>query len=244
MPITGAETRKCPAVFQDRLTRMFGRNQFGDPHFKIVWGQSQFIRMGNLWRDARGNERRGYLERYQAHGQPCWVIMRWKAPIEYGSPRTYYAQTFDDFTGLHIMGEYPWRGRYEVMQPLISKEMVDGKLVITHFPLSHYLIDVLIPMMLQFQNLSEVEKAAAKQATFEAEEKEKSDLLAEKMAEDMPRWWGPTSYSRQGIRTSLLDRKMHEIQKVWDRLSRRGLRPLFNRGLAQGERPPVAGYKN
>lgn len=233
------ETRECPAEFQDRITRMFGTNQFGDPHFKIVWGQSQFIRMGNVWRDKQGNERVGYRDRYQCHGMPCWVIMRWKSPHEYGSPRTYYSQTFDELTGLHMVGEYPWRGRYEIVQPLIRKEFVDGKLEVEHFPLSHYLIDTLIPLFLAFQEQSEEEKAAARAAVKAAQSKKETEDIADAMEARMPTFWGPTTYGSTGIRTSVLDKKMQLIQKVWDRLSKAGRKPKFNRGMAIGDRPIV-----
>ena len=238
MHISGPETRQCPLEFQDRLTRMFGSNEFGDPHFKIVWGHSQFLRMGNIWRDKDGNERLGYRERYQSAG-PCWVIMRWKSPMEYGSPRTYYSQTFDPFTGLHICGEYPWKGRYEPMQPLMDKEYVNGKLMVTHFPLSHYLIDTIIPMMMAFQRLSKEQQQAAKQAAHAAEEKAKTEHVADILEEGSPSFWGPVSFSRQGCRTSLLDRKMEQIGKVWDRMCRGGRRPKFSRGMAQGHKPAV-----
>src|SRR5882724_9008634 len=128
MKAAGAETRKCPKEFQDRITRMFGRNQFGQPNFKIVWGQSEFIRMGNIWRDRWGNERKGFRDTYQCHGAPCWVIMRWKQPAQYGSPRAYYESTYDSFSGLHFLGEYPWRGRYEIVVSLQDKTFVNNKL--------------------------------------------------------------------------------------------------------------------
>ncbi len=256
MPSVIWERRKCPPEFQERLTRMFGKNQFGDPRFKIVWGQSQFIRMGNQWIDKIGNKRIGYRQRFQVHGMPCWVIMRWQPPIKYGSPAMYYANTymaaarheldgmsFDSAEGFYATGEYPWRGRYEIIQPLISKEIVDKKLVVTHFPLSHYLIDTLIPMMIAFERLSRIEQKLAKEVTKAAEEKAITESIADHMEENMPRWLGPVSYGGQGIRTSLLDRKMQQIQKVWDNMSRRGLRPVFNKGMAQGDRPPVGGYK-
>jgi hypothetical protein len=251
MSITG-ERRKCPAEFQDRLTRNFGKNQFGSPRFKIVWGQSQFIRLGNLWRDKNGRERVGYRDRYQAHGMPCWVIMRWQPPTKYGSPNIYYANSYmaaathddgekqyDSPEGFYVTGEYPWRGRYEIVQALISKEMVDGKLVVTHFPLSHFLIDRLIPMMLAFERLTAEEQAVAKAATKAAEEKETTEFIADYMEESLPRWWGPVSYGGQGIRTSLLDRKMHQISQVWDHMSRRGLRQKFSLGMQQGNSPVV-----
>lgn len=254
MSVKGAETRQCPPEFQARLTRMFGRNEFGEPHFKIVWGQSQFIRMGNVWRDKRGNERLGYRERYQCHAMPCWVIMRWHSPVEYGSPRAYYHNSYmtseakmDPETGemleapkgFYVTGEYPYRGRYEIVQPLISKEFVGRKLVVTHFPLSHILIDKVIPLMVEYANLSQKQKADLRKANRAIEEQKQTEKIADLLEESMPRYWGPVSYGRQGIRTSLLDRKMEQIQKVWDRLSRGGRRPQFNRGMAVGNKPMI-----
>ena len=253
-PVKGAETRRCPDEFQRRITRAFGINRYGDPIFKIVWGQSQFLRMGNTWRDTQGVERIGYRDRYQCHGMPCWVIMRWHSPLEYGSPRSYYLSTWmsaasqiDPQTGVEsetprgffVAGEYPWKGRYEIVQPLISKEFVGRKMIVTHFPLTHYLIDTLIPMMEAFQRLSIEQQAAARAAAKAAEEKEQTERIADILEENMPRFWGPVSYGAQGIRTSLLDRKMAQIQQVWDRLSRGGRRPQFNRGMALGDKPVI-----
>lgn len=252
--LSGPETRRCPPEFQERLTRKFGRNAFGDPLFKISWCQSTFIRLGWQWKDSFGRAHYGYRERYQGDGSPCWMIMRWKPPIHYGSPDTYYANTwipcvdsseqgFDSPDGFYVTGEYPWKGRYEIVVPMVRREFVDKKLVISHFPLSHYLIDTLIPMIVAFQELSREEQEAANRAAEEAKAKQENDEIAQRMLDALPPWYGPVSYSRQGCRTSLLDKKMHEIQKRWDQLSRNGLRPNFQPGIAIGDRPAVVGYK-
>lgn len=237
MHIAGPEQRQCPAEYQDRITRLFGTNQFGDPNFKLVWNQSQFIRMGNMWTDRFGVKRRGYKDVYQGDGQPCWMIMKWYPAAHYGSPATYYDSTFDALSETYHIGEYPWRGRYEIMQPLRSKEMVDGKLVIDHFPLSHYIIDTIIPMMLAYQRLSREEQLAAKQLADQERAKRESEENAERMYANMPTWVHPVSYSNQGCRTSILDQKMYKIQKTWDRLARQGLKPMSSRGVVQAERP-------
>jgi hypothetical protein len=216
---------------------MFGVNRFGHPNFKIVWNQSQFIRLGNVWHDRDGNEVSGYRDTYQGDGQPCWMIMRWMPPEHYGSPKTYYRENFEERSQKYRVGEYPWQGRYEIMQALRAKEMVDGKLKISTFPLCHYLIDMILPMMLAWQALTLEEQIAANQLAQQEEHKRETEEIAEKMAENMPTWIHPVSYSAQGCRTSLLDQKMHKIQKAWDRLSRHGRRPFFQKGFAQGEAP-------
>lgn len=264
MKAEGHERRQCPAEFQERLTRIFGKNQFGDPHFIIVWGQSQFIRMGDIWRDRFGNERRHYRDVYQCHGTPCWVIMRWKQPTQYGSPETYYQTTWDSFSKMHILGEYPWRGRYEIVQPLYRKEVTEGRLVreivpmlnphtgimesipctkrvdqkiiIHHLPLTHILIDTIIPLIVQMQSLSYQELLAIRDANKRAEHKKTVEHMADVMEHSMPTYVGPVSYNRQGCRVSLLERKMDAIEKVWKReLS--GRKGRFLKGFQVANRP-------
>ena len=263
MKVERHERRQCPAEFQDRLTRIFGVNRHGEPNFRIVWGQSEFLRMGNIWRDRFGNERRAYRDIYQCHGMPCWVIVRWKQPAHYGSPETYYQNTWDDFSKMHFLGEYPWRGRYEIVQPLMRQEMTEGKLVkdwipslnphtgiiehipvmkrvgreliIHHMVLSHILIDKIIPLILQVQALSRDELLAIKQANELAEHKKIVEETADIMADSMPSYFGPVSYARQGVRTSLLDRKMDAIEKAWKRELAGKTR--FARGFQVGNQP-------
>jgi hypothetical protein len=242
--INGPETRRTPPEFQDRLTRLFGKNEFGDPLFKIVWGQTQLIRMGNVWRDAFGNERVEYRDRYQCHGQPCWVIMRWKPPSDYGSPEIYYLTTHDSLTNLYITGEYPWRGRYEVVQPLVFREVIDGKMHVEHLPLTHYLIDVLIPMMRQFQALSYEEQQAAKMACKAAEDARTTQEVSEAMMANMPSYWGPVSFARGGCKTSLLAKKEEQITAALNRVKVRGRQPVFRpSGVKVMNRPRPIAYR-
>ena len=69
------------------------------------------------------------------------------------------------------------------------------------------------------------------------EHKKEVAKVEEILTENLPRWWGPVSYGAQGCRTSVLDRKMQQIQQVWDRMSKAGRRPVFNRGFALGTKP-------
>ena len=244
MHIAGPEIRDCPPEYQERLTQMFGVNRFGDPNFKIVWNQSQFIRTPQLFTDEHNEETLGYKDMYQGDGQPCWMIMRWLPPEHYGSPNTYYRNTEDKHTGGYFVGEYPWEGRYEIAQSLISKEFVDGKMEITHMPLCHFLIDVIIPMIVAWQELSLEEQRAASAAVEMERLKAENTEVAEKMMENMPTWIHPVSRNGQINRTSILDQKMYQIQQAWNRMSRGGRRPIFKKGFAHGNAPRPVAYKN
>ena len=244
MHIEGPETLECPPEFQERITQMFGVNQFSDPNFKIVWGSSQFITMGDIWRDADGTESVEYRQDYQLDGRPGWHIMQWRPPSYFGSPELYYHQTFDPSTGLYITGEYPWRGRYESILSLNSKEVINGQLVIDFIPLSHFMIDTLIPLIMYANTLTADEKSAIKAKAKEEEERRKIEQIAERMSENMPVWMNPVDSASHKMKTSLLDRKMGQIQQVWNRWHRRGKAPVFAKGIQQAARPLVNSYKN
>jgi len=230
------ESRICPQEFQDRL-RVFGQNPYGENLYKFAWGRTSFIRMGNIWRDAHGNERREYRPRCQNHEMQCWTLMRWKPPEFYGSPASYYRETWDPVSRLFITGEYPWRGRYEPEQPFMSRELVDGKMVVEHMELNHFLIDRIIPMVMAFQRLSKREQEAAREYEKQEEKRKEVELIAEQMKENLPAWINPVSYTMQGCRTSIIDKKMEAIQSVWNKLTVRGKRPRFQRGFSTGNAP-------
>lgn len=271
MHFKGPEPRQCPSEFQDRITRMFGVNQFGDPYFKIVWGQTEKIRLGNRW----SNGRISYRDRSLCNDMPCWVILRWKPPSFYGSPAAYYANSWmstgkrqdvriipkkmrnertgarfegfevkvdehDEAEGFYVTGEYPWKGRYEIVQPLIDKQWIDGELKITHFPLSHLMIDLIIPLILAYQELTLEEREAARVAAKAEEERKLTEEIADRLADSMPAYIDAVSYSRQGIRTSLLQRKMDAIEAAWKRIcGGEGQMPHFRPGFSVGA-PQVA----
>jgi hypothetical protein len=238
MRIAGPETRQCPPEFQARVTRMFGVNQFGDPRYKIVWGASQFIRMGDIARDGTA----GYRDEYQLDGKPGWHIMRWYPASHYGSPALYYMDSFMPSTGLYATAEYPWRGRYESILSLNSKEMVGGKLKITFLPLSHFMIDTLIPLILYVNRMSDEERAEIKAKNEACEKKKELEAIADSMAANMPTWINPVSSRAHRNKTSILDQRMGQIQQVWNRWSRRGRAPVFTKGIQQADRPLVNKY--
>ena len=104
-----------------RLTQAVGRNRFGEPNFLIAWGQTQHLsgRRG-VWPKPHGDGHFGYRPLMLSNsspsgkGTPCWMILEWKPPEDYETDAVYYFRNRDDVTGMQILGEYPYRGRYEI----------------------------------------------------------------------------------------------------------------------------------
>lgn len=235
------EMRYCPPEFQERLTRMFGVNKFGDPLYRFAWAQTETQKMGFSAFSERGTNC-GYRDKLKGSSTPCWMLLRWKDPSHYGSPDLYYANSWmddgEEGQGFYVTAEYPWKGRYEVLYMMCSKEFKNGELFVHALPLNHGFIDKVIPLLIESQYLTAFERQAAKQMEKEYHHRQEVNELADRMMNDLPAWYGPVSYSSQGCRTALLDRKMQEIQRKWEQLSLYG-RPVFSRGMMQGSRPII-----
>ena len=114
------ETHETPASVARRLEIAGGRNRFGEPNYRAVWGWSRLGWIGGKWtdRDAEGGLVREVVclrrvPKYTPHDR--WHIERWVPPEAYGSPRDWYAQTIEREAGEGIpaLGPYPDRGEYE-----------------------------------------------------------------------------------------------------------------------------------
>jgi hypothetical protein len=114
------ETHDVPADVARELAVAGGRNPYGEPHYRAVWGWSRLDWIGGKWedRDTAGNLVREVVElrrepKYAPHDR--WHIERWMPPESYGSPAEWHAQTLEIANGLNIpaLGPYPSRGDYE-----------------------------------------------------------------------------------------------------------------------------------
>lgn len=169
------ERRECPAEFQERLTRAVGTNVHGDPLFKIVWGQSATYTAGGCWpHDHFLGYRQLMLSNSSpsGKGQPCWMILEWHPPSDYNTDAVYYYENRDDATGLQTLGEYPYKGRYEVAFKLVSQEVRNGRLTINYYHLDGMVLDLLIPAIVEAQRMTMRERLLAIRNMQEQEEKD------------------------------------------------------------------------
>jgi hypothetical protein len=203
--------RQCPPEFQEAFTREGGTNQYGEPIFKLVWGPDETQRSGGYWaRDGFV----GYRDYQVAGPDACWVLMMWKPAESFGSDVRWYYHHQDEATGLQELGEYPYHGRYIVIQKLIHYEKAEGRLQAEILEVSSFLIDVLLPAVRFWQALNEEEKLTAIRLEMELEENELLDEMMDAKADCAPAWRGAAaSYTNQGCRTSLLARKVEVMER-------------------------------
>lgn len=115
------ETHETPPEVNRILLIAGGRNRYGEPNYKAVWGWNRLDWIGGKWEDrnAAGEVVREVIEvrrvpKYTPHDR--WHIERWMPPESYGAPALWDLQTMETVDGVRIpaLGPYPHRGDYEL----------------------------------------------------------------------------------------------------------------------------------
>jgi hypothetical protein len=211
------ERRQCPEEFQNRLTRAVGLNRYGEPNFIIAWGQTFTYQAGGVWpHDHFFGYRPLMLSNSSpsGRGQPCWMILEWHPPEDYETDAIYYFRNRDDTTGLQTLGEYPYRGRYEVAFRLTSTELRDGRLQIVHYHLDGMILDVLIPVIVEGQKLT-VKQRLEKLRMWEEEKDRDLDRKIDGIRQNARRRMLP---SQIDDRVRLIQGQMGQMLKTFGRV--------------------------
>jgi hypothetical protein len=115
------ETHSPPADVVHRLTAAGGRNRFGEPNFRAVWGWCRLGWIGGKWEDRDSQTGELVRETVGVRLEPKyipfdrWHIERWCPQEMYGSPEEWQEQTAELVDGKTVaaLGPYPSRGEYE-----------------------------------------------------------------------------------------------------------------------------------
>jgi hypothetical protein len=130
-------------------------------------------------------------------------------------------------SGLQILGDFPWRGCYETVQPFVWKGLVNGRMVVESMPLNSMILDLVVPIILKAKEATLLQKKAALQAMEARKDRDLLCSVEAKRHDANMAFRGPVSFARQGCRTSQVDQKVYAIQKHWDQ----AMRSMKGRGL-------------
>ncbi len=217
----GIERLKCPEHLQRRLTQVGGTNRYGQPHFKLAWAQTATTRQGGQWELESGEAFTGYRDVYLGDGLPHWMLLQWAdAGKSIGMPHLppesdtrWYIDNKCPKTGLSLLGEYPYRGSYQIALTLTAKFVHDGKLHIRAFPLSTEIVEMMVPII-----KAALEVSAEAKLRYLKEQQEKEDEQYAKTIEDI--------YNDVKLPTSA-----HSSQWITDK--QRSIENSFNAALIQ-----------
>lgn len=169
--------RHCPVWFQDRLTRVGGRNPHGEPRFKLVWGQSETMRDGGYFPDGYV----GYRDVPKLGGEACWAIMMWEPAYMHGHAHRWYREHLDEPSGTVTLGQYPFHGRYRCIKKLVSRERIGEQWVTTRMEPTHLILDIMVPLIIGWNKLSNQQRLAVIADERAKEEKEGDRILADSL---------------------------------------------------------------
>lgn len=171
--------QEAPESLKLRLITAGGVNPYGEPNFRVIWGETRETWIGGEWVDTddSGNEIRTVIEcrRVQKYvPADRWYLEKWMPPEHYGSPETWNTQNIerDDrgkpvmVNGEHVpsLGPYPSRGEYEMCYRLEK----DGQ----YAPLEPGAIETIVQMIRCGEAASKAENRAS---IFRANEKKERD---------------------------------------------------------------------
>jgi hypothetical protein len=127
------ETHDTPESVARALELAGGKNPFGEPNYRAIWGWNRLAWIGGKFEEhdpATGSLLREVVELRKEPKYPAvnrWHIEKWLPAESYGSPRAWYAQTIEVADGRSIpaLGPYPARGEYE--HCLTLEDSTEGK---------------------------------------------------------------------------------------------------------------------
>lgn len=205
--------RSCPQWFQDRLTQVGGMNSHGEPRFKLVWGQSETMRDGGHF-VKDGFE--GYRDVPSIGGEACWALLMWEPSEKHGTAYRWYKDHTDEVTGLVTLGQYPYKGRYRVVKKLIHREFVSGQLVTVRMEPTHFILEVMTPLLIAWNRLTYEQKLAITHEQMAAEEAEFDRLMADSRHDKKIRRDAPMVQKR----AELMERTMSAAMAIAARTQR------------------------
>lgn len=130
-------------------------------------------------------------------------------------------------TGLQILGDFPWRGCYETVQPFVWKGLVNGRMVVEAMPLNSMILDLVVPIILKAKEATFLQKKAALQEMDARRDRDELRTVEAKRHDAQMAFRGPVSFARQGCRTSLVDQKVYAMQQHWSS----AMKMMKSRGL-------------
>lgn len=152
------ESKTCPPEYAAFLERVGGRNPFGEPNFRVVWGESA---TNTIWGQMEGGSC-GQHVKLRYGGIPRWNLEMWKPAKLFGTPEEWYEKSHDPVSGYHICGDYPFRGAYSHHTRLHA--------------LNFAILEELIPKINKARGMTFLQRKAIIEAEMEAERKERERI--------------------------------------------------------------------
>lgn len=214
-------------MYQDHLTRIGGKNRFGKPNFILAWGQTRAMK---IYGQMEGGSRGQHIV-LEFGGIPAWHILEWKPPETFGTPRMWYAITWDPEAMVHGLGDYPWRGQYVPCTfNLYVKRIERNVLKIDAMPLAFWVLDLLIPNVRKAKEMTHLQKKLAIEQRIKAEKYQAMKLAYDAYLDAQPAFGGKAG-TYESNREAWMQRVLEKQAGM--RISAQEIRKFLGRGHTQ-----------
>jgi hypothetical protein len=96
--------------------------------------------------------------------------------------------------------------------------MSSGKMKIEAMPLNSFILDTVVPIILEARDISWEKTQAALKGIKEKEDQDDINMVEDAMRDASVAFKGPVSYARQGCRTHFLYKKVESMTRNWNRM--------------------------
>lgn len=185
--IPGMERRYPAREYVEHINQIGGFNRFAGPNFKIVWGQNETDTVYGT--DANGKQGQHVILKHG--GIPAWFIECWKPPECFGSPEFWYSISWDWEIDAPKIGDYPWQGLY-MPAPfnLFTKRVENNCLIFDAMPLTHWILDLVVPNLMKEQESTFLQRKTAIQNRMLAERQRAAQIAFDCYMDARPAFGG------------------------------------------------------
>jgi len=124
----------------------------------------------------------GYRDVPALGGDKSWAIVMWEPAQMHGTPYRWYKDHTDENTGLVTLGQYPYHGRYRLIKKLVHRELINGEWRTWRMEPTHFILDVMVPLIMGWNKLSNEQRLAIIRDEQERDEKEADRILDDSMS--------------------------------------------------------------
>lgn len=238
-PVDEYQQYQCPEWFQEKLIEVGGVNRYDEPNFIVRWGQGGeegcMYRSGGAWHVPGQPSFKGYRDLLIGGGTPAWCLLQWEDATVYGTPESYYVANYDEETGMQDLGEYPYKGKYKLLYNMCWRDFSQGSMKVEAMPLNSYILDTIVPIIMEARDISWERTKATLKDLKEKEDQADMNRIEDAMRDASLAFKGPVSYARQGCRTSIIDKKVEEMSRNWNKMVTNAR--TLGRGLSQRNVP-------
>ena len=216
--------RRCPPAYADFLVRIGGRNPFGEPNFRLIWGETATKK---IW----GQKTNGYCGQHVqlAYGVSGWILEEWKPPECMGvTPEQWYEQSWQPDAQLHILGDFPFRGYYSPCIHLYAQHWEGEKLITEPQELNYNVLTMLVPAIFQARAMTFRQKQ-----TFIRRQMEREQREANRVAKDAYLDAGPAFGGNDFDRSVNRERMIRSMSRVADARTAAAVIARMGRGHKQ-----------